>query len=120
MLFLRSHASAITDDDTMTGGQKKADERRVLRSNLRLRLPRPTALKTPSPLSELMWELPIPSAARRRRKSMPGHVNALLQQALPDDCSTSHPDIHLANHRSLSFPNDRLRVDGHNLAQPET
>lgn len=77
-----------------------------MRSALRLKLPRPTVIKTPSPISELMWELPTPSG-RKRRKSMPGPVQNLVKEAIPSPLnnSNSQPELKL-NPRSLSVPAD--------------
>lgn len=97
-------------DMTGAANQRKkhssADRTAAARSALRLKLPRPTVLKSGSPMAaELMWELPTPST-RTRRKSLPGHVDTLTHFAVPKNCSTSQPELKV-NIRSLSVPSEQ-------------
>ena len=80
--------------------QRELAERSAMRSSLHLRLPRPSVVKSPSPLSDLMWEIPNP---RNRRKSNPSsvtdNVQDVVQQGLDLNRSNSQPEsLHHAVH----------------------
>lgn len=78
--------------------QRDQAERSAMRSSLHIRLPRPTVVKSPSPLGDLMWELPNP---RHRRKSNPASIQGAVHQSAsnkPLDSHRSNSHLEIKHH----------------------
>lgn len=80
-------------------------ERSALRSSVHLKLPRPTAAKSPSQTSELMWELPSLNIRQQRRRSNPSLFPDTIS---PSGSYNSSGSKRESFNRSRSQPNFRL------------
>ena len=77
--------------------QRENAERSALKSALHLRLPRPTVVKTTSPMTDLMWDVPSWTARNRRKSHSAITEHPSLGSSLEDEKSYSQPVFKLGN-----------------------